>query len=172
MVFTPGWVVLTSRLLGAVYTLIGNELRAAPMLEAALGIARSQGAIAEAALTHLELAELHAARADTAASRADLAEAEKLFGALGMRSCSVRVGALTRRLKPVAPLAAGLTEQEADILRAVAAGLSNRAIAMARSRSEDAIQRQVTALYRKIGVENRAAAIAYAYRKGIAGNGE
>jgi DNA-binding CsgD family transcriptional regulator len=172
VVFTPGWVVLTSRLLGAVYALIGNELRAAPMLETALSVARAQGASAELALTHLELAELHAARADAAASRTDLAEAEKLFSALGMRSCGTRVRALALRLESVAPAATGLTEQEADILRAIAAGLSNRAIALERSRSEDAIQRQITALYRKIGVENRAAAIAYAYRKGIAGNSE
>lgn len=172
LVFTPGWVVLTSRLLGAVYILIGSELRAAPVLEAALSLARSQGASAELALTHLELAELHAARADTAASRADLAEAEKLFSALGMRSCGARVRALARRLRPVAPLADGLTEQEADILRAVASGLTNRAIALEHARSEHAIQRQLTAIYRKIGVENRVAAIAYAYRNRIARDGE
>ena len=168
VVFTPGWVVLTSRLLGAVYTLIGNELRAAPMLEAALSVARSQSASAELALTHLELAELRAARADTAGARTDLAEAEKLFTALGMPSSNARVRALARRLKPRAPLADGLNEQESDILRAVAAGLSNRAIAREHARSEDAIQRQLTAIYRKLGVENRVAAIAYAYRTGIA----
>ena len=173
MVFSSGWVVLIPRLLGAVHVLIGNELRAAEILGIALELARSSGANAELALTHLELAELRTARGDTGSARTDLAEAKRLLAALRMRSCDARIAEISRRLTLAEPPRSdGLTEHELEILRLVAAGLSNRAIALQQSLNERAIQRQLAAIYGKIGADNRVAAIAYAYKKGIARDGD
>jgi DNA-binding CsgD family transcriptional regulator len=173
MTFTVGWVALVPRLLGAMYALGGEELRAQTTLEQALRIARSTGARMEMALTRLELAELHAARGAVTAAEADLLDARSLFAAIHMRSSDRRVRELTAKLgfrQP--PVADGLLDDEVAILRLVAAGLNNRAIAEQRNTTIAALQRQLAALYAKIGAENRLAAIAYAYRTGIAREGE
>lgn len=55
-----------------------------------------------------------------------------------------------------------LTEREMDLLRFVAAGMSNREIAQEMSLSDSRIRNQLSELYRKIQVKGRAQAAAYA----------
>jgi DNA-binding NarL/FixJ family response regulator len=64
--------------------------------------------------------------------------------------------------------AAGLTIRERAILRAVARGLANRAIAKELWVSEQTVKFHLTNVYRKLGVENRTEAARAAYRIGLA----
>jgi non-specific serine/threonine protein kinase len=64
--------------------------------------------------------------------------------------------------------AAGLTAREAEVLRLVAAGRSNRAIAAALALSLRTVERHVANLYAKIDAHNRAEATAFAIRHGLA----
>lgn len=67
-----------------------------------------------------------------------------------------------------ATLPDGLTDREAEVLRLIAAGTSNRAIAVALVLSVRTVERHIANLYPKIGAHNRADAAAYAIRRGLA----
>jgi len=64
---------------------------------------------------------------------------------------------------------AGLTSREVEVLRLIAAGHSNRAIAQALFISPNTVLHHVSSIFAKLGVANRAAAAAYATRRGLAG---
>ena len=61
----------------------------------------------------------------------------------------------------------GLTPREVEVLRALAAGRSNREIAAELVLSVHTVERHVANVYRKIGVRNRAEATAYAVSAGL-----
>jgi DNA-binding NarL/FixJ family response regulator len=69
-----------------------------------------------------------------------------------------------------APGTAGaeLTGREVDLLKALALGLSNRAIAKEFWITEQTVKFHLTNIYRKLGVVNRTEAVRYAYTHGIA----
>jgi len=60
-----------------------------------------------------------------------------------------------------------LSARERGVLRLVAAGLSNRQIAEALSISERTVKFHVTAIFNKLGAENRAQAVALAAERGL-----
>ena len=62
---------------------------------------------------------------------------------------------------------AGLTGRELEVLRLVAAGNTNRAIAGELVLSERTVDRHVSNIYAKLDVPSRAAATAYAYEHGL-----
>jgi DNA-binding NarL/FixJ family response regulator len=64
--------------------------------------------------------------------------------------------------------AAGLTEKEMEILKAVARGLSNQAIGKELWVTEQTIKHHLTNIYRKLGVANRTEAVRYAFEHGLA----
>src|SRR5215210_3750188 len=64
--------------------------------------------------------------------------------------------------------AAGLTERELVILRAVSRGLSNQAIGRELWVTEQTVKFHLTNIYRKLGVANRAQAVHYAHQHGLA----
>lgn len=66
---------------------------------------------------------------------------------------------------------AGLTEREITMLKALARGLSNKAISRELWLAEPTVKFHLGNLYRKLGVPNRLAAASYAHRHGIAGTG-
>jgi DNA-binding NarL/FixJ family response regulator len=68
---------------------------------------------------------------------------------------------LTRRPYGEAP--GGLTAREAEVLRLLASGKTNRGIARELGLSEKTIARHVSNIFTKIGVSSRAAATAYGY---------
>ncbi len=64
--------------------------------------------------------------------------------------------------------AAGLTEREADVLRALARGLSNEAIAKELWITRQTVKFHVRNVYRKLGVSNRTEAARYAFQHSLA----
>ncbi len=65
------------------------------------------------------------------------------------------------------PLPAGLTQREAEVLRLVAAGASNREVAGQLWISEATVRRHLANIFRKLGVGSRTAASAWAHEHGL-----
>ncbi len=65
-------------------------------------------------------------------------------------------------------LPAGLSVREADVLKLVAAGRTNREIADRLALSEKTVANHLTRILGKTNSENRAAAAAFAVRNGLA----
>ena len=63
----------------------------------------------------------------------------------------------------------GLTAREVEVIRLVATGRSNRAIAEELFLSEKTVARHLANIYTKLGIASRSAATAYAYDHGLAG---
>jgi DNA-binding NarL/FixJ family response regulator len=101
---------------------------------------------------------------DTAAMELDAAR--WVFRQLGAMPDVIRIEALKREVPSVA--AGGLTVREVEVLRLVAAGKTNRAIAADLFLSERTIDRHVSNIFAKLGLSSRAAATAYAVEHGLA----
>ncbi|MBO0772758.1 MAG: response regulator transcription factor [Actinobacteria bacterium] len=61
----------------------------------------------------------------------------------------------------------GLTQRESEVLSLLVAGLSNRAIAARLVVSEETVKTHSRGIYRKLGVADRAGAVAAALREGV-----
>jgi DNA-binding NarL/FixJ family response regulator len=90
----------------------------------------------------------------------ELESAREAFRALGAAPDVARVDALLGR----AGARHGLTPRELEVLRLVAAGETNRAIAATLVLSERTVERHVSNIFVKLGASSRTAATAYAYR--------
>jgi DNA-binding CsgD family transcriptional regulator len=99
---------------------------------------------------------------DTAALELDAARAN--YAELGARPDLTRIGSLARATPREAH---GLTERELEVLRLVAAGETNKAIAAELVLSERTVDRHVSNIFAKLGVSSRAAATAHAYEHGL-----
>ena len=96
--------------------------------------------------------------ADSAAL--ELESAHDVFVALQAAPDAARVDGLLSRPQPVH----GLTPRELEVLRLVAAGETNKAIAATLVLSERTVDRHVSNIFTKLGISSRTAAAAYAYR--------
>lgn len=61
----------------------------------------------------------------------------------------------------------GLTQRESEVLQLLVAGMSNRAIAAKLVVSEETVKTHSRGVYRKLGVSDRAGAVAAALREGV-----
>ena len=84
-----------------------------------------------------------------------------VFQQLGAQPDLARVEALARRAAPN-PIG-GLTAREVEVLRLVAAGKTNRAIAADLFLSEKTVARHMSNIFTKLGLSSRSAATAYAF---------
>ena len=65
------------------------------------------------------------------------------------------------------PLPSGLSEREAEVLRCVAEGLSNREIGLRLFISQNTVANHIRTILRKTGCANRTEATTYAHRTGV-----
>ena len=105
------------------------------------------------------LAQACRAVGDAETATSELTAAGNVFERLGARPSQARVEKLTR----VGAGAAGLSARELVVLRMLATGRTNRAIADELVLAVKTVDRHVSNIFTKIGVSSRAAATAYAY---------
>jgi DNA-binding CsgD family transcriptional regulator len=122
----------------------------------------------EASLCRLDLA--NACRQDSpevaaAEARAALAEFEKLEAARYVDAASAVLRRLGERVAPPRPKGAVLTRREQDVLDRLGEGLSNPEIAERLFISRKTVEHHVGNILTKLGLRNRAEAVAYAVRQ-------
>jgi DNA-binding CsgD family transcriptional regulator/tetratricopeptide (TPR) repeat protein len=166
---------LIDRLLGEIETKQGHLSAAQVHLAAAEAVARREGLLPELARTLEAQAELlttqgnrdHGATAQALLEQAadlcrrfgNLAKERQRRGRLEMQAS----GQPRRIMLPV-----GLSDREAEVLRLVAEGKSNREIAGFLHLSESTVAHHLTSIFTKTATDNRAAATAFAIRHGLA----
>ena len=101
---------------------------------------------------------------DDEAAELELEAARAAFEALGAAPDLARVDALQRAGH--APVG-GLTPRELEVLRLIASGKSNKAIAAELCLSKRTVDRHASNIFTKIDVPSRAAATAWAYQHGL-----
>jgi DNA-binding NarL/FixJ family response regulator len=114
----------------------------------------------ETARTRVLLGRALIASGDVDGGEEELRAAVGVFERLGAATEVARTEAL---LPVVAALPAGLTSREAEVLRALASGKTNRDIAVELVISEHTVGRHLQNIYAKLDVSTRAAATAFAF---------
>ncbi|MEU5216064.1 LuxR C-terminal-related transcriptional regulator [Streptomyces sp. NPDC020807] len=120
----------------------------------------------EAAQVRMLLAAAGRSLGDEEAARLELGTARAAFERLGAVPDARRAAALLsggRHAGKDRRLPGGLTAREAEVLRLVAGGGTNKEIAGALVISEHTVSRHLNNIFAKLGVGSRAAATAYAY---------
>jgi DNA-binding NarL/FixJ family response regulator len=100
---------------------------------------------------------------DDDAAGLELAAAREVLERLGAAPDLARLDRLAGGAGAAGP--SGLTRRELQVLRLVAAGLTNRAIAAELVISQRTVDRHVSNIFAKLGVTSRAAATARAYER-------
>lgn len=156
---TPGFTAWADAVRGTSLVLGGDPQAALVALRTALSRFRSMGATYDVAVCRLLVARA------LEASGSPTAEAER-SAALGVLDSLGAV--LPPGWETAAPtLPGGLTPREAEILQAVADGLSNREVAARLVISEKTVARHLANVYAKVEVSSRTAAAAWARRNGL-----
>ena len=147
---------------GAVRHAEGEMTGASASLREAWEIWRDLETPYEEAQTRLLMAAVCERRGDQDGRRLELDAARKLFTQLGAQPCLVRADQFERATTN-GP-AGSLSEREAQVLRLLATGKTNRDIAEALFISEKTVARHVSNIFDKLGVSNRSGATAWAYQ--------
>jgi class 3 adenylate cyclase/DNA-binding CsgD family transcriptional regulator len=174
--FTTGWVFLMERVLGVAAALQRSWEAAEAHFERALGTAAAAGAQPELGRTCLDYTRMLVARGARGAERdraiALLERAMPILSALQMEPFLNRAGQLADSLgvplATAAPVETDLRPQEVEILARLARGHSDDHIATELLLSPATVAEDVRRICAKVGVEGRAAATAYALKKGLA----
>jgi DNA-binding CsgD family transcriptional regulator len=154
------------RYLGMLAATLGDWERASDHFEKAISLNRAMGA-----MTWLAHTEYRYARALLASGRRDggvarLGEARELAARIGLKTL---LSEIDSQEKPPArsELPDGLSPREAEILRLVARGLSNREIGAQLFISEHTAANHIRSILRKTGCMNRTEAASYAHRHAL-----
>ena len=152
---------LASHAQGAVLLVEGDARAALDPLRRARTAWRELEAPYEAARVRVLIGLACGALGDGDTADMELDAARWSFQQLGAATDLARVEALSR--KAPARAAGGLTAREVEVLRLVAAGKTNRAVAADLFLSEKTVARHVSNIFTKLGLSSRSAATAYAY---------
>ena len=156
---------LSERTAGAVLPAEGDAQAAQASLRDAWVSWQQLDAPYDAARTRVLIGLACRALGDEDAAQMELDAAHHVFRELGAAPDAMRVEDLSRQ---PAPKGAGpLTKREVQVLRLVATGKTNRAIAAELFISEKTVARHLSNLFLKLGLESRAAATAWAYKHEI-----
>ncbi|MFE1439677.1 LuxR C-terminal-related transcriptional regulator [Streptomyces sp. NPDC058739] len=151
---------------GAVAYAEHDAERAVLLLRRALSLWLALDVPYEEAQVRMTLAAAHRAAGDEEGARLELRAARGVFDRLGAVPDARRAAALLAG--PGAREPGALTERETEVLRLVAAGRTNRAVAAELVISEHTVARHLNNIFAKLDVSSRAAATAYAFRHGLA----
>ena len=147
---------------GSVELAQGNPQAALEPARRAFGIWQQIGAPYLAARLRVLLARACIALGDAEGAQLELHCAREVFEKLGR--CPISPRSMPSARHETAP-GSGLTARELQVLRLLATGKTNKAIARELSLSEKTIDRHVSNIFGKIGVATRAAATAFAYER-------
>ena len=145
-----------NRCRGAVLLAQGRAVEAMAMLRLAFNIWQELDAPYDAARTRLLMADAYRALGDAEAAAREKAAAE---------ACFARLGVVVSRQGP--PM--GLTAREVEVVRLIAAGDTNRAIAEKLVVSQKTVARHVSNIFGKVGASSRSGVAAFAYDSGLMG---
>jgi len=167
----PLALLAAHRALGEVETVTGRHAAAGDQLGAGLALADACAAPFERALTLLALAELRLAGGSAGAAGPPLDEAVALCRRLGAAPALARAEALAARRAAPRPgpveIPFGLSAREVEVLRLVAAGLTNAQVADRLYLSPRTVGHHLNSIYAKLEVSTRAAATRRAAEHGL-----
>lgn len=158
------------RFLGLLATTLGDFDRAVAHFERAMTINRRMGAHTWLAHTMFAYGRTLLIRRGTGDARHAselLSGAATLAEQIGMPALVSRAEALGARRATASGLPDDLTGREVEILRLVAAGLSNRGIGEELNISGHTVANHIRSILRKTGASNRTEATGYAYRHSL-----
>jgi DNA-binding CsgD family transcriptional regulator len=150
---------------GAVHLADATPEAALPALRHAWRLWRDLDAPYEAACARVLVGLACRALCDEDTAAMELDAARQVFAQLGALADLTRTDALIR--KPSVRDVAGLSPREVEVLRLVAAGKTNQAVAAELFLSDRTVARHVSNIFTKLGVGSRTAAAAYAFEHGI-----
>jgi DNA-binding CsgD family transcriptional regulator len=157
------------RYLGMLAATLGERERAEEHFERAMEQNRRMGAWTWVAHTAYEYGRLRRGR-----GRGDRSRAEALFGEAAGLAERIGLEGLLAKIRllgvpaPAGGLPGGLSPREAQILKLVARGLSNREIGAELTISEHTAANHIRGILRKTDCANRTEAASYAHRHGLA----
>ncbi len=150
---------------GAVLLASGNAPAAIAALREAEAIWREIDAPYETARTRVLIGRACRELGDDYGAELELEAACSGFRQLGAAPDVARIERLRRT--PAPKETAGLTPREVEVLRLIAAGKTNRAIATQLRISEKTVARHVSNIFVKLGLSSRSAATAYAFQHAL-----
>lgn len=152
---------LSAGALGAVLLAEGDPRSAMEQLRAAAAAWQELEAPYETARARMLVSAACRALGDDESHALELDAARSVFEKLGAAPDLERLSAFAA---PAAAVADGLTGREVEVLRLVAGGKTNRAIATQLFISEKTVARHLSNIFGKLGLSSRSAATAYAFR--------
>lgn len=152
---------------GRVRLATGDSGGACAALQEALGRWTELEAPYEIATTRSLMGQACRQAGDEEGAEGSFTTAEEIFERLGA-AMDVR---LTRGFRGGVELPCGLSQREAEVLRLVAAGNTNRQIAAELFLSEKTVARHISNIFTKIQVRSRAAATAFAFEHRLVSGG-
>ena len=140
---------------GAVLLAQGRAVEAMALLRMAFNTWHALDAPYDVARTRLLLAEAYQALGDREAAARERSAAD---------ACFARLGVVARQGLPM-----GLTAREVEVVRLIASGATNRAIAEKLVLSQKTVARHVSNIFAKVGATSRSGVTAFAYDSGLMG---
>jgi len=151
---------------GALALSQGAAGSALPLLRRAVGAWQEQDAPHEVAKLNVLIGQACRALGDHDGAQLEFSAARETFERLGARPDLAHLDRIVAATDAVSETH-GLTQREIEVLRAIAQGKSNRAIANELHLSERTVHRHVSNIFTKLDVDSRTAAVAYAIRERI-----